>query len=197
MYPGGDEESSLSADDDGERFDNVALTDGVDDFLAVADHFTKNSVFAVEVRGGDMGDEELRAVGVRASICHAENAGAVVLELKRGEFVIPFVAGVAASTAMRVAALDHEVGDHPMESQSIIKAILGKEDKVIDGDRCFGGEKLDAKVAFVGRKLGDIALLGVDLHGWRIVILFHSINLPVQFCPNGSKKHKFLQLFTR
>ncbi len=45
-------------------------------------HLAKDNVLAIEPRGHDSGDEELRPVGVWASICHAEEEGTVVTELE-------------------------------------------------------------------------------------------------------------------
>lgn len=44
--------------------------------------FSKNDMFAVQPGGHDGGDEELGAVGVLASVGHAEPARAVVLQLE-------------------------------------------------------------------------------------------------------------------
>lgn len=45
-------------------------------------NFSKDDVFAVQPWSHNGGDEELRAVGVFAGVCHAEPAGAVVLQLE-------------------------------------------------------------------------------------------------------------------
>ncbi len=45
-------------------------------------NFSENDVFAVQPWSLDGGDEELRAVGVFASVSHAEPASAVVLQLE-------------------------------------------------------------------------------------------------------------------
>jgi hypothetical protein len=55
--------------------------DGLDDVHA-ADHMTEHDVTAIEPRGLDRADEELRAVRVRAGVGHAEHARARVLEIK-------------------------------------------------------------------------------------------------------------------
>lgn len=44
--------------------------------------FSKNDMFAVQPAGHDGGDEELGAVGVFASVGHAEPAGAIVLQFE-------------------------------------------------------------------------------------------------------------------
>ena len=54
--------------------DFIALFDGIDDVLAIGD-LAENRVFSVEVRGGAMGDEELRAVGAGSGVGHRKHAG--------------------------------------------------------------------------------------------------------------------------
>ncbi len=51
-------------------FHRVALLHGVDDFLGIVDHATEDRVLVVEPRGGDVRDEELRAIRVRAGVRH-------------------------------------------------------------------------------------------------------------------------------
>lgn len=59
---------------DGDGGDFVALFDGIDDVLAIGD-LAEDRVFAVEVGGGAVGDEELRTVGAGAGVGHREHAG--------------------------------------------------------------------------------------------------------------------------
>ena len=90
-------------------------------------------------------------------------------------------AGAAAPGAGGVAALDHKVADHTVKEEAIVIALLGKKDKVVD---CFGrmlSIKLDHNAAswrFDGRL---VILLGVDLHIWGFVPLFHN-EVPLCFC---------------
>src|ERR671922_1013139 len=66
----------------GDRDDGIALFDGIDDLLPIALHLAKNRVLAVQPRGFDMGDEELRAIGVWPGIRHTQDAGAVMPQLQ-------------------------------------------------------------------------------------------------------------------
>lgn len=71
----------------------------LDEVLALGD-LTEDNVLAVEPRGDNGGDEELRAVGVGAGVSHGEEEGAVVTELEVlvGELVA--VDGLAASAVV-------------------------------------------------------------------------------------------------
>ena len=95
---------------------------------------------AIEVRGGGVGDKELTATGVWASMGHGEGAGAVALWVVWAKFAIDFVAGATGArhasgtfTAVWAAALDHKVANHAMESETIVKTFFGKFDKVGNG----------------------------------------------------------------
>ena len=102
---------------DRQRLDHVALFNGVHDRLAIPAHAAEDRVLAIQMRRGDMRDEELRAVGVRAGVGHAERAGPLVPQCQRGSFVVKAIAWPAAAGARGVAALDHErrILDHSMK----------------------------------------------------------------------------------
>jgi hypothetical protein len=82
-----------------------------------------------------MGDEELTAVGSRAGISHRNNT-LFVAEGIAFEFIFKFVARSARTGSGRVAALNHKIADYPVESNPIVEALVGEEDKVVDR---FGG----------------------------------------------------------
>ena len=124
-----------------------------------------------------MGDEELRAVGVRPGIRHTQNAGAIMLQLQSGGFVIPLIPRPAAAAAFRAAALHHKrrTFDHAVKIQTIIKAVTRQKDEIVDGDRRFFGKQLNIKFAPTGREMRHICLGGVNMHGRRgIVTLWHA-----------------------
>ena len=79
--------------------------------------------------------------------------GQVVPEAVLGELALDGVAGTAHAGPIGAAALDHKAGDHPVEDQAVIIALLDQADKVIDR---------------VGRRLGielrldDAAVLHLD-----------------------------------
>jgi len=79
-------------------------------------------VLAVEPGGDDGGDEELGAVGVGSCVGHGEETGLGVAE---GEVLISKLAAVDGLTASAVAAgevttLEHELGDHTVESAALV-----------------------------------------------------------------------------
>lgn len=73
--------------------------DFLDEVLTRTD-LTEDDVLAVEPRGNDSGDEELRAVGVGTGVGHGEEERSVVTELEVlvGELVA--VDGLAASAVV-------------------------------------------------------------------------------------------------
>src|SRR5262249_43546523 len=66
---------------DRDLFHFVALLHGVDDLLRIVNDAAKDRMLAIEPGSGDVGDEELRAVGVGPGIGHREHTRPVVFEL--------------------------------------------------------------------------------------------------------------------
>src|SRR5690242_8565482 len=93
---------------DPDRLDLVALAHRIDHVEAF-DHLAEHGVLAVEPWRGDMGDEELAAVGVRAGVRHRQHATLVAHAIVG--LVLEAVARAAAAAAFGAAALDHEIGD--------------------------------------------------------------------------------------
>ena len=73
------------------------------------------------------------------------------------EFVLELVAWAAGARTLGTAALDHEVFDHTMERQPIIKAFAGELLEV--GDRLWGlvVEQFDADHTFIGGHRGNFS----------------------------------------
>src|SRR5262249_15602569 len=84
-------------------------------------HFAKDRVLAGEPRGRRNGNEELRTVRTRTGVCHGQLAFLVKAVRRALGFVLEFVAGTAHAGAAGVAALDHEIGDHPMKDGAAVK----------------------------------------------------------------------------
>ena len=141
-----------------DRFDGVALVDPVDHLLPFYNP-AKHRVLVVQVGCGDMGDEELAAISAGTSIGHGENTGAVVAQA-RVEFIGKGVAGTAGAGTQRATALDHEVGDHPVEGQAVVKrgaggfaaaakmeAAFRQADEIDDRQRCLVVRESEQDVA--------------------------------------------------
>ena len=102
----------------------------------LADHLTEHNVLTVEPRRGDSGDEELRTVGVLASVGHGQQALLRVLELEVlvGEFLAVDALAAGAVTVREVAALEHEVLDDAVEGRALVAEALlasGKRTEVL------------------------------------------------------------------
>ena len=102
------------------------MTDRIHDVHALGD-LAEDRVNLVEMRLGAVADEELAATGILAGVGHGESAGGVLVGIKVG-FTLDLVAGpagphpsVVGVLGQRIAALNHEVGDHPMEPGAIVK----------------------------------------------------------------------------
>ena len=107
---------------------------GVDaaDHVMAFDDFTKNGMPTVQVRLRKLRDKELGTGRILATVCHGDDSR-FVLEVVL--FVIDGVTGTARSIPVRITALDHESLDDTVESETIIKALVCKVDKVRDGVR--------------------------------------------------------------
>ena len=68
-------------------------------------------------------DEELRAVSVRAGVRHCEFAGPIELMRRAFGFILELITGAAHASALRIATLDHEVGNHAMKNGAIVQAL--------------------------------------------------------------------------
>jgi uncharacterized small protein (DUF1192 family) len=118
--------------------------------LGISD-LAEDDVLAIEPRGDSGGDEELRAVGVGASVGHGQEELLVVLELEVliGELLA--VDGATTSTVAtgEVTTLEHEAGDHTVESRALVTLALlsvAEFDEVLGslGDNIRGDLEVDA-----------------------------------------------------
>ena len=69
-------------------------------------------------------DEELAAAGVVTCVCHRQCSA--VVPVMKGEFILDRITRAPAAGSGRVAALEHETVDDPMEDYSIIVAFFYK-----------------------------------------------------------------------
>ena len=127
-------------------------------------------------------DEELRAVGARARIRHRQQVRLV--ELQFGvELVGELVARTTATGARRVAALDHEAVDDPVEDRAIVERAGGPPDafsveyslvpwarptKLATVLGAWFPNRRDLDVAAVGVERGGGGLKGAVGHGMRV-----------------------------
>jgi hypothetical protein len=98
----------------------------------------KDGVLPIQPRRRRQCSEELRAIGIRPRVRHAEDPRARVFQ-GRGDLVLEFVAvdgGAAAAGACGVAALDHEVWDDAVEDGVVVVPAGREFGEVLTG---FGG----------------------------------------------------------
>src|SRR5215470_4329965 len=69
------------------------------------------------------GDEKLASVCARTRVGHREFSWLVVPQ-RRMKFVAEPVAGIAGPRPKRAAALDHELRNHAMKNEAIVKRAL-------------------------------------------------------------------------
>jgi hypothetical protein len=96
-----------------------------------------------------MRDEKLGAVGIRAGIRHRKHTGASVLEVLV-EFIGKIVTGAAGTGAFGTTALDHEVVDDAVESQTVVEAVFSELFEILDGLRRLVVVQLDSDIDVLG-----------------------------------------------
>src|SRR5438094_146998 len=99
-----------------------SLGDGLDHVHPLRD-LPEDGVLPVQPRRGRHRDEELRPIGVRPRVGHGQQAGAVERWAARRTLVLELVAGASPARALRIAALDHEVGDDPVEDRAVVQRL--------------------------------------------------------------------------
>src|SRR5438067_1684836 len=98
----------------------------------------------IEVRLRRMGQEILTAAGVGAGERHSESAALVPMAI---HLVTNCVSRTTIAVAARIAVLDHEIRNDTMEARIAVVARLGEREEIADGDRRFGAEELETKIA--------------------------------------------------
>ena len=112
----------------------------------------------VEVGLGSVADVKLRAASVLAGMGHGQGARLVLLAI---DLAVDLVAGAAgaggatgAFTAVGATTLGHEAGNHAVEGQSVVEALLGELGEVGHGVGCIGLEQFEFDGAGVGLHQG-------------------------------------------
>ena len=94
---------------------------GLNDVLAFGD-FTEDAVLSVEPGAGNEGDEELRAVGVGASVGHGkeERLGVVSVEVLIGDLGAIDRLSTSAVLGGKITTLSHEISDDSVEGAALV-----------------------------------------------------------------------------
>ena len=113
-------------------------------------------MYPVKVRTGDKADEELAAAGVWPCVCHRESPSAVWVVAGVGLTVdlpvrtaCPCEGRVAGRAGVGAAALCHKAGDHTVELEVVVEALIGEMCEVGDSIGSLFVVELDPDVAFV------------------------------------------------
>src|SRR5581483_1703999 len=96
--------------------------DLVCDLLPV-DYFAENRVLAGEPLSSRDSDKELRAIRVWPGVGHGEFARLVEFVWRVPGLIFKLITRATETGTGRIAALDHEIGDHAMEDCAVIKAV--------------------------------------------------------------------------
>ena len=131
--------------------------------VAPGDHRAEERVERREAHAVGAGDdEELAAVRVRPGVRHGERAELVAA--RRGQLVLEAVPGAAGARPLRVAALDDEAGDDPVEEDPLEVVVAREEDEVVHRPRGGDGVEGEDHRPLRGDHLGGVALRQVDAH---------------------------------
>merc|ERR1711997_347833 len=134
--------------------------DGFDNVHTV-EHLSKHDMLPIQPLGLDSGDEELRAVGVLASIGHRQPAGALVLQSEVLVLELVPVDRLSASSVSsgEVSALEHEVLDDSMEGAALVSLRLlpgGQRGKVLHSSGHHISKQSDLDGSSVCSANGDV-----------------------------------------
>jgi hypothetical protein len=119
-----------------------------------------------------VGDEELTSASVLASMSHGQGSSSVLVGIQMS-LALDLVAGAASTDPgivrllrKRIAALDHEIGDYPVESGTVVELTIRQLLEVADSPRHLGVEQLGLYSALAGfdrRALSHVVPLGIWL----------------------------------
>ena len=89
------------------------------------------------------------------------------------DFVFESITRSAAPGPGRVAALDHEIGDHAMKAGVVVKFFAREKNEVVHRLRRVLGEEIAHDFAARGFEGGGVALVGIDRHRGRRGVFLH------------------------
>lgn len=121
------------------------------------DDLTENGVVHVKPRGFRGGDKKLAAVCSRAGICHRQKSGAVKFDI-RVAFIFerPTPERLAAASGPgRIAALDHELRNNPVENNAVVITLSDQSDEIFNGLGSHFGHQFDFNGSLIGFQNGD------------------------------------------
>ena len=96
-------------------------------------NFTKDGVFPVEELGCSMRNEKLAAICIWSRIGHGEFSGAIVAAMREA-LVFKLITRVASPRTFGASTLNHEVFDHSVKDQAVIKTLRSKIQEASTGD---------------------------------------------------------------
>jgi len=136
--------------DDLHLFHDIAGADIVDNVQAF-DDLPEAGMVAVEVghTGTVVTYEELRSAGIAAAVGHAHHAAVVVL-FGCAHFAGNGITRSAGARTIGTTALDHEIGDHPVKAQAVIKTLLYEFPEISCRDGCSVIIQFEGHDAFAG-----------------------------------------------
>jgi hypothetical protein len=152
---GNDGEVEVQASGDPDGVNDVVLPNLIHYVHPLGD-LAKDGMNSVEMRLGSVTDEELAATSVLPRVRHGERAGYVLVSVEMGLAfdLVSRSAGpysrIVGVLRERIATLNHEVGNDPVESSPIVKLGVGQLLEVAYGARHFSVEQLGFDGAFAG-----------------------------------------------
>src|ERR1041385_7076287 len=87
-------------------------------------------------------------------------------------FVFEPVTRAAAAGPSRVAALDHEVGEHAMKDGAVVKFFAREKNEIVHRFRRLPGKEIAHDFSARGLEGGGVLFVGIDGHRWRSGIFF-------------------------
>ena len=116
---------------------SISLKDAIE-HLASATQLPEHRIPAIEMRLRRVGHEELTAAGIGTRERHAEGASHVAM---RVELVADGIPRSTISVAARIASLNHEIWNHPVEPLPVEVPTPGQRHEVVHGKGRLGGEE--------------------------------------------------------